>query len=59
MQCCNGQLLDSSDHLEKVIEQGIQLLLLGDEDDHHHMKKRKSVLKSTQHLSVCLEVSRW
>ena len=54
MQCCSGQLLDSSDHLEKVIEQGTQLL--GNHDD-HHMKKRKSVLKSTQHLSVCLEVS--
>ena len=55
LQSCNGRLLDSADHLRKAVEEGFQLLLA--REDSNHVKRRRSILKSTQHLSVTLEVS--
>ena len=50
---CGSQLWDSSEHLGKAIELGLQIVV---GEDKPAAKRRKSVSKSPQNISVCLEV---
>ena len=54
---CSDQILDSSEHLRMAIKQGLPLLGQAKNGDIKSTKRRKSVLKSAQHLPVCLKVS--
>ena len=48
-----SQLWDSSEHLGKAIELGLHEVVVGEDKP---AKRRKSVSKSPQNISVCLEV---